>query len=88
MSPFRWDVLLVGLLLSLPVLGLGLRGDLTTEEMVTRLPWCLAAGYGAVALLRWASAPRTSAPAPKASARQRAEAMMARVTDDEHSPTD
>jgi hypothetical protein len=88
MSPFRWDVLLVGLLLSLPLLGLGLRGDLTAEEIVTRLPWCLAAGYGAVALLRWASAPRTSAPAPKASARQRAEAMMARATDDEHSPTD
>jgi hypothetical protein len=32
--------------------------------MVTRLPWCLAAGYGAVALLRYASAPPTSAPAP------------------------
>jgi hypothetical protein len=88
MSPFRWDVLLVGLLLSLPVLGLGIRGDLTTEEMVTRLPWCLAAGYCAVALLRYASAPRSSAPAPKAAARIRAEAAMSRATDDEHSPTD
>ena len=47
MSPFRWDVLLVGFVLAMPVLALGLRGDLTTEEMVTRLPWCLAAGWGA-----------------------------------------
>ena len=64
MSPFRWDVLLVGFVLALPVLALGLRGDLTTEEMMTRLPWCLAAGWGVVALLRFASTP----PAPGASA--------------------
>ena len=44
MSPLRWDVLLVGFVLAVPVLALGLRGDLTTEEMMTRLPWCLAAG--------------------------------------------
>ena len=49
MSPLRWDVLLVGFVLALPVLALGLRGDLTTEEVATRLPWCLAAGWGAVA---------------------------------------
>lgn len=61
MSPFRWDVLLVGFVLAIPVLALGLRGDLTTEEMVTRLPWCLAAGWGAVALLRYASTPPTPA---------------------------
>ena len=30
MSPFRWDVLLVGFVLALPVLALGLRGDLST----------------------------------------------------------
>jgi hypothetical protein len=59
MSPFRWDVLLVGFVLALPVLALGLRGDLTTEEMMTRLPWCLGAGWGAVALLRYAVTPRT-----------------------------
>ncbi len=57
MSPFRWDVLLVGFVLAIPVLALGLRGDLTTEEMVTRLPWCLAAGWGGVALLRYACTP-------------------------------
>ena len=58
MSPLRWDVLLAGFVLSLPVLALGLRGDLTIEEMTTRVLWCLAAGWGAVALLRLASTPR------------------------------
>lgn len=57
MSPFRWDVLLVGFVLALPVLALGLRGDFTAEEVTLRLPWCLAAGWAAVALLRFATAP-------------------------------
>ncbi|WNV76445.1 hypothetical protein [Geodermatophilus sp. DSM 44513] len=57
MNPLRWDVLAVSLLLALPVLALGLRGDLSTEDVVSRLPWCLAAGWGAVALLRWAATP-------------------------------
>ena len=61
MSPLRWDVLAVSFLLALPVLALGLRGDLSTEDVVTRLPWCLAAGWGAVALLRWAGTPRPPA---------------------------
>ena len=65
MSPLRWDVLLVGFVLAVPVLALGLRGDLTTEEMMTRVPWCLAAGWGVVALLRFAGTPR---PVPGASA--------------------
>lgn len=60
MSPLRWDVLLVGFLLALPVLALGMRGDLTAEEVTNRLLWCLGAGWGAVALLRFASAPRTT----------------------------
>jgi hypothetical protein len=33
---------------------------------VTRLPWCLAAGWGVVALLRWAATPRPSAPSSPA----------------------
>ena len=53
MSPLRWDVLAVSFLLALPVLALGLRGDLAVHDVVTRLPWCLAAGWGVVALLRW-----------------------------------
>ncbi len=65
MSPLRWDVLAVSFLLALPVLALGLRGDLGTHDVVTRLPWCLAAGWGVVALLRWAAASGSSAsPAP------------------------
>ncbi len=59
MNPLRWDVLLVGFVLALPVLALGLRGDLSADEVMMRLPWCLAAGWGAVALLRMASTPRT-----------------------------
>jgi hypothetical protein len=58
MSPFRWDVLLVGFVLALPVLALGVRGDFTTEEVTSRLPWCLLAGWGVVALLRFATTPR------------------------------
>jgi len=66
MNPLRWDVLLVGFTLALPLLALGLRGDLAPDEVMMRLPWCLAAGWGAVALLRLASTPRTPAPAAKA----------------------
>lgn len=58
MSPLRWDVLAVSFLLALPVLALGIRGDLGVHEVVTRLPWCLAAGWGVVAVLRWAATPR------------------------------
>jgi hypothetical protein len=61
MSPLRWDVLAVGLLLALPVLALGLRGDFTTEEVAARLPWCLLAGWVAVAVLRWAVTPPPAA---------------------------
>jgi hypothetical protein len=59
MSPLRWDVLTAGFVLALPVLTLYLRGDFTIDEVVARLPWCLLAGWGAVALLRWAVTPRT-----------------------------
>ena len=65
MSPLRWDVLLVGFVLAVPVLGLYLRGDLSAEETMTRVLWCLAAGWVAVALVRWASTPRTPAPRPR-----------------------
>lgn len=61
MSPLRWDVLLVGFVLAVPVLALGLRGDLSAEEMMTRVLWCLLAGWIVVGLLRFATAPRTPA---------------------------
>ena len=61
MNPLRWDVLAVSFLLALPVLALGLRGEFTAEDIIGRLPWCLVAGWAVVALLRWASQPRTPA---------------------------
>ena len=61
MSPLRWDVLITGFVLAVPVLMLGLRGDLTVDEVTVRLLWCLAAGYGAVAVVRFASTPRSPA---------------------------
>ena len=70
MNPLRWDVLLVGFVLALPVLALGLRGDLSADEVMVRLPWCLAAGWGAVALLRWAGTPRKPAHAAKGAPRR------------------
>lgn len=66
MNPLRWEVLAVGFVLALPVLALGIRGDLSLEDMTSRLPWCLLAGWVVVALLRWASTPpvRQSVGAP------------------------
>jgi hypothetical protein len=86
MSPLRWDVLLVGFLLALPVLALGMRGDLTAEEMVTRLPWCLAAGWGVVALLRYAGTPRTPAQPAKQAGRPRVTVQATQAADDEAPP--
>jgi hypothetical protein len=85
MSPLRWDVLLVGFVLAVPVLALGLRGDLTTEEMMTRLPWCLAAGWGVVALVRAVTTPRAT---PAKPARAPVTAPASETTDEEHPPTD
>jgi hypothetical protein len=64
MNPLRWDVVVLGLLLSVPVLALGLRGDFTAEEVSVRVLWCLAAGWGVVTVLRLASTPRVAAAEP------------------------
>jgi hypothetical protein len=64
-SPFRGDVLVTGFLLAVPVFLLALRGDFTADEVITRLLWCLGAGWLAVGLLRWASTPP---PAPRQAA--------------------
>ena len=66
MSPLRWDVLLVGFVLAVPVLALGLRGDLSTEEMMTRVLWCLLAGWVVVGLIRFATTPHTPVAQAKA----------------------
>ena len=85
MSQLRWDVLLAGFVLSLPVLALGMRGVLTAEEVTTRLLWCLAAGWVAVALLRLASTPRTAA-GPKSTARPVVHAAEPTAEDSEPTP--
>ena len=67
MSPLRWDVLAVSFVLALPLFGLWLRGEFTLDELTSRLLWCLAAGWAAVALVRWAATPKEPAggrPAP------------------------
>jgi hypothetical protein len=73
MNPLRWDVLLVGLVLALPVLALGLRGDLTVEEMMNRVLWCLGAGWAVVSVLRLASTPPAPQPRTKGADRAAAE---------------
>ena len=85
MSPLRWDVLLVGFVLALPLIALGMRGDLTTDEVMTRLPWCLLAGWGVVALLRAAGTPRAPKPSGKAARKPVGEPVGAGV-DDSTSP--
>ena len=69
-SPFRGDVVLTGLVLAIPVFLLALRGDFSAEDVLSRLPWCLAAGWAAVAVVRFASTPPapTKAPQPTAAA--------------------
>ena len=57
MNPLRWDVLLVGLVFCLPVLVIGLRGDLSVDQMTGRLPWCLLAGWVVVSLVHAATTP-------------------------------
>jgi hypothetical protein len=57
MNPLRWDVLLVGLVFCLPVLVMGLREDLSVDQMIGRLPWCLLAGWVVVGLVRAALTP-------------------------------
>ncbi len=65
MSPLRWEVLGLAFVLALPVLALGWRGDLTLDDVVNRLPWCLAAAWGAVALLTAVARPRTTPSTPE-----------------------
>ena len=61
-GPLRGDVLLTGFVLAVPVFLLGLRGELTAQEVVHRLLWCLAAGWVVVAVVRFASTPPPKSP--------------------------
>ena len=73
MSPFRPAVLITGFVLAIPVLALGMRGDLTADQVVTKVLWCLGAGWAAVSVLHVATRPAPPhaarpAPAPVAAA--------------------
>ena len=85
MSPLRWDVLLVGFLLAVPVLLLGLRGDLAAEEMMTRVVWCLRGldVGGRAAFRHHAPHARPPSPSPTADSRFR---RRPRAADAQHSP--
>ena len=84
-SPFRPDVVVTGFVLAVPVFLLALRGEFTAEDVVTRLLWCLGAGWAVVALIRWASTP-PPAPKPVRSA-ESAEQPAAEPADGEPAPT-
>ena len=64
MNPLRWEVLGLAFVLALPVLAMGYRGDMTLDDMLARLPWCLAAAWAAVALLSAVARPRTPVEKP------------------------
>jgi hypothetical protein len=64
-SPFRGDVVAIGFVLAIPVFLLAMRGEFTAQEVLTRLLWCLGAGWAAVTVVRLASTP----PAPKTAVR-------------------
>ena len=75
MNPLRWDVLLVGLVFCLPVLFMGLRDDLTVDQMTGRLPWCLLAGWVAVGVVRAAITPPPPEPKKQPTAAERLAAL-------------
>jgi hypothetical protein len=75
MNPLRWDVLLVGLVFCLPVLFMGLRGDLSVDQMTGRLPWCLLAGWVAVGVVRAATTPPPPEPRKPLTAAERLAAL-------------
>jgi hypothetical protein len=77
-SPFRGDVVVTGFVLAIPVLLLAMRGDFTANEVVTRLLWCLGAGWAAVTVVRWASTP----PAPQKEPQTAAETAAANADED------
>jgi hypothetical protein len=67
-SPLSRSVVVTGFVLAIPVLLLGMRGDFTAQEVVTRLLWCLAAGWVAVSMVTWASRPPPAPPKKRAAA--------------------
>ena len=60
MSPLRGDVLGVAFVFALPLLALWWRGDLSVDDVTSRLLWCFLAGWAVVAVLRYATTPRSA----------------------------
>lgn len=58
---FRVEAVAIAFVLALPVFALAARGDFTVQETLTRLLWCIGAGWFAVGMLRWASQPMVGA---------------------------
>ena len=67
-SPLSRSVVVTGFVLAIPVLLLGMRGDFTAQEVVTRLLWCLLAGWVAVSVVTWASRPPQAPPKQRSAA--------------------
>lgn len=60
MNPFRWDVLALALLLGVPVIGLGLDGDVSVEQLAWKALACLGAATVALWLVRTVGTPLPS----------------------------
>jgi hypothetical protein len=56
-NPFRLDVLALALLLGVPVIGLGLDGDVSVDQLAWKALACLGAATVALWLLRTVGTP-------------------------------
>ena len=60
MSPFRLDVLGLALLLGVPVIGMGLTGDVSVDQLAWKALACVGAATVSVWLLRTVGTPSSS----------------------------
>ena len=60
MNPFRLDVLALALLLGIPVIGMGLQGDVSVDQLAWKALACVGAATVAVWLVRAVGTPSTS----------------------------
>ena len=57
MNPFRLDVLGLALLLGIPVVGMGLQGDVSVDQLAWKALACVGAATVALWLLRTVGTP-------------------------------
>ena len=60
MNPFRLDVLALALLLGIPVIGMGLQGDVSVDQLAWKALACVGAATVALWLVRIVGTPSTS----------------------------